>query len=110
MHDPLPKKMNKREADLTPKVVEKLKKLHKFRNWALEVKMVGNKLAEHQKKALKQVEDGRFTYKIPDQGMRNPFDVIHLGDADAIVCYIDGETRKVDCQVNGGVLEYNFKI
>ena len=110
MHDLLPKKMNKREAKLTPKLVEKLKKKHPFRNWVLEVKMVGNKLAEHQKKALRQVEDGKFTYKIPDLGQRNPFDVIHLGDADAIVCYIDGDTKKVACSVNGGALEYNFKL
>ena len=102
--------MNKREANLTPKLVEKLRKSHSCRNWALEVKMVGNKLSAHQKKALQQVEDGKFTYKIPDQGMRNPFDVIHLGDADAIVCYIDGEKKTAYCEVNGGVMDYNFKL
>lgn len=100
--------MNKKEANVTPKVVEKLLKRHQFRNWALEVKMKGGKVAPHQKKALRQVEDGKFTYKIPDQGMRNPFDVIHLGDADAIVCVVDG--KSVHCEVNGGVMEYDFRI
>lgn len=100
--------MNKREADLTPKLVEKLVKRHAHRNWALEVKMKGNKLSDHQKKALKQVEDGKFTYKIPDLGQRNPFDVIHLGDADVIVCYIDG--KSAHCDVNNGVWEYEFRL
>lgn len=100
--------MNKREADLTPKVVDKLKKFYKHRSFALEVKMKGNKVLPHQKKALKQVEDGKFTYKIPDLGQRNPFDVIHLGDAEAIVCVIDG--KNVTCDVNGGVFTHNFRI
>lgn len=83
-------------------------KRHAHRNWALEVKLVGGKLKDHQKKALKQVEDGKFIYKIPDMGQRNPFDYIYLGDADAIVCYVDG--RDVKCSVNGGVITYNFRI
>ena len=101
--------MNKREADVTPKVVAGFKKRHKgSRNWGMEVKMKGGKVADHQKKALKQVEDGTFTYKIPDQGMRNPFDVINLGDADAVVCFVDG--RQVSCEVNGGALKYDFRL
>ena len=100
--------MNKKEADLTPKVMEKLVKKHTHRNWALEVKMKGNVLEPHQKKALKQVENGKFTYKLPDMGRINPFDAIHLGDADAIVCVIDG--KQCHCKVNGGVIEYDFRL
>jgi hypothetical protein len=102
--------MNKREADLTPRVVEKLQKQHTHRNWALEVKMEGNKLEAHQKKALNQVENGKFVYKIPDMGRRNPFDVIYLGDADSVVCTIASNGRDCHCIVNGGVMEYNFRI
>lgn len=100
--------MNKREADLTPKVVERLQKRHPHRNWALEVKMKGNKVSPHQQKALDQVENGKFTYKLPDMGRINPFDVIHLGDADAIVCVIDD--KNCHCEVNGGVMEYDFHL
>jgi hypothetical protein len=100
--------MNKKEADLTPKVIEKLIKKHTHRNWALEVKMKGNKLEPHQKKALKQVEDGKFSYKLPDMGRINPFDAFYLGDADAIVCVIDG--KQCHCEVNGGVIEYDFRL
>ncbi len=79
-------------------MAEKLQKIHPCRNWALEVKIKGGKLKEHQIKALKQVEDGKFLYKIPDMGRRNPFDYVCLGDADAIVCTVEG--RDVACQVN----------
>lgn len=89
-------------------MAEKLRAKHTHRNWALEVKIKGNKVAPHQKAALKQVEDGKFLYKIPDMGQRNPFDYICLGDADAIVCVVDG--KNVACEVNGGIIKYNFKI
>ena len=104
----LPKKANRREAKVDSIVAEKLRKKHPHRNWGLEVKMKGNKVSAHQQKALRQVEDGKFMYKIPDQGARNPFDIIYLGDADAIVCTVDG--KSVHCIVNGGVMEYNFRI
>lgn len=104
----LPKKHNRLEASVDMKVAEKLRAIHTHRNWALEVKMKGGKLKDHQKKALKQVEDGKFVYKIPDQGARNPFDIVYLGDADAIVCVVDG--RDVECEVNGGVITRRFRI
>lgn len=107
MYD-LPKKHNRAEAAVDGKVAEKLRKKHPHRNFALEVKMKGGRLKAHQKKALQQVEDGEFLYKIPDMGRRNPFDVIYLGDADAIVCVVDG--KQVKCDVNGGVLTYNFRL
>lgn len=104
----LPKKMNRAEAKVDSKVAEKLRKKHPHRNWGLEVKMASGKLKDHQRKALKQVEDGKFLYKIPDMGARNPFDYIFLGDADAIVCVVNG--KDVECTVNGGVINYSFKI
>lgn len=100
--------MIKREADVTGAVVDKVKKIYGHRCFALEVKMKGGKFYDHQKKALRQVEDGKFTYKIPDMGKRNPFDVIHLGDAEAIYCVVDG--KNVVCEVNGGVMKHNFRI
>jgi len=104
----LPKKHDRAEAKVDTKVAEKLRKKHPHRNFGLEVKMKGGRLKKHQKNALKQVEDGTFLYKIPDQGARNPFDIIVLGDADAIVCVVDG--KNVTCDVNGGVLNYSFRV
>lgn len=105
----LPKAHNRTEAKVDSLVAERLTKIHKHKNWALEVKVAPNKLLPHQRAALKQVEDGRFKpYKIPDQGQRNPFDFIYIGDADAIVCTVDG--KNVHCEVNGGVAKYNFRI
>jgi len=104
----LPKKQNRAEAKVDTKVAEKLRQKHPHRNWGLEVKIKGGRLKKHQTAALKQVEDGTFLYKIPDQGARNPFDIVYLGDADAIVCVVDG--KNVTCDVNGGVLTYNFRL
>ena len=104
----LPKKINRAEAKVDGKVATKLAKLHPHHNWAMECKMKGGRLKDHQKKALKQVENGKFTYKIPDMGQRNPFDYIHLGDADAIVCVVDG--KDVHCDVNDGAFSYDFKV
>lgn len=102
--------MNRREADLDKKVAEAVAKKWGYKNWALEVKTHKGKLKSHQKKALKQVEDGKFLYKIPDQGRRNPMDYIRLGDADAIVCTIQENERDVKCVVNDGVHEFNIRI
>lgn len=101
--------MNRQEAKVDGLVAEKLRQKHTHRNWCLEVKMKGGKLADHQKKALRQVEDRKFKpYKLADLGQRMPFDYIYLGDADAIVCWVDG--KNVHCEVNGGVMEYDFRI
>ena len=102
--------MKRREADLDGKVAEAVRKKHPHPNWALEVKTATGKVKDHQKKALKQVENGKFLYKIPDMGQRNPFDYIRLGDADAIVCTIQENERDVKCVVNGGGFKYNVRI
>ena len=104
----LPKKVRRTEANVDSRVADKLRKLHTHRNWALEVKMKGGRLKDHQVVALKQVENGKFLYKLPDMGRRNPFDYVFLGDADAIVCVVDG--KDVQCDVNGGVMKHTFTI
>jgi hypothetical protein len=107
----LPKKVERTESSVDGKVAERLSKIHKHPNWALEVKIKGrekSKSSVHQKNALKQVEQGKFLYKIPDQGARNPFDYVKLGDADGIICMVDG--RDVECTVNSGVIKLKFRI
>ena len=105
----LPKKVKRTEADLDSKVAERLSSVYAHPNWALEVKLWNNKPVPHQVAALKQVEDGKFMYKIPDQGKRNPFDYIRLGDADAIVCTIQKNKRDVICVANRHH-EFSFRI
>lgn len=93
----LPKKYKRTEAKVDGPILEWLSKHHP-RSFALEVKIAGGVLLEHQDKALKQVSKGLFTHKIPDMGGKNPFDAFCLKDADAIVCVADG--KNVECSVN----------
>lgn len=107
----LPRKNKRLEAQYDSVVADLLAKKHTHRNWAMEAKLVGSRLLPHQKVALKQVENGKFKpYKIRDAGTQNPFDFFHLGDADAIVCYIDPIKKTAKCNVNSGVTVYNFKL
>ena len=73
----LPRKLNKREAKVTPKIMEWF-----FVNYpydvCVEVKVDKNKVKEHQQAALNAVKNGTFKWKIPDLGSRNPFDFIIL--------------------------------
>jgi len=105
----LPKKKERVEADLDSKVAERVRAIHPHRNWGLEVKLWNGKLKPHQEVALKQVENGKFLYKIPDMGKRNPFDYVFLGDADAIVCVIQKNKRDVVCTVND-CYDFNIRI
>ena len=90
-------------------VAMKLMKVHPHKCWAMECKIVGGKLKKHQSVALKQVENGKeLPQKIADMGRQNRYDYYYLGDADAIVCVVDG--KNVMCEVNSGVVTYNFKI
>ena len=79
----LPKKRKHKEADITPRVTKWF-----MENWTndcvLEIKVDGGKLKPHQEVALEQVSKGKFSYKPPDTGRRNPFDVVILKKADAI--------------------------
>lgn len=97
----LPKKHKNDERDLDRLVAERVRKVHKEKNWLLEVKMEGGRMKRHQTVAQKQVENGTFLYKPPDNGSKNPADYICLGDADAIVCIVAKNHKDVACKVNG---------
>lgn len=105
----LPKKLNRREADIQHAVATKLREKHRHRNWILEVKVKGGRQKAHQKTVQKQVENGKFLYKFADMGREMPGDYLCLDDADYILCTED-RSRNVTCLVNGGVIEYRFRI
>lgn len=104
----LPKKINRRESKVDGKVAQWLVKNHPCKNWLLEVKMKGGKLREHQESALRQVENGKFLWKPQDGQGRLPGDYIRLGDADAILCVVDG--KKVTCDINHGTFTHTFTL
>lgn len=106
----LPKLKNRREADIQLRVARKLILRHKHRNFLLEVKTAKGKQKPHQKVAQKQVENGTFLYKFADMGREVPGDYVYLGDADYILCSETKTKNQIVCQVNGGVLEYTFRI
>ncbi len=85
----LPKARKHKEADITPLVKEWFVKNYP-RSVALEIKVKGGRLKPHQAVALQQVQDGVFSFKIPDMGRLNPFDVFVLKDADAFEVWCDG--------------------
>ena len=94
----LPKKVKRKEADIDGKVAQFLYRHHP-RSFALEVKVDGGKVLDHQTKALRQVATDTFKpLKLPDMGRRNPFDYVVLKGADAILCIVD--KKKVNCVVN----------
>lgn len=80
----LPRQLDKKEADVTPRVLAWMEK-----NWpnsaGIEVKIEKGKLKDHQARALKKVDSGTFIHKLKDTGDRQPFDAILLKDADAVV-------------------------
>jgi hypothetical protein len=65
------------------------------RSCAIEVKVTGGKVRGHQALALAKVASGKFCYKIPDMGKKNPFDGFVLKDADAFVVTCEGKTCEV---------------
>ena len=91
----LPRKLNKREAKVTPLVIAWFKENYP-KSVALEIKVGKNKLLPHQKIALEQVQEGEFAWKIPDMGKRNPFDAFILKDADAFVVVCEGRDCKAE--------------
>ena len=62
------------------------------RSVAVEVKIKGNKPLQHQTEALRRVQGGTFSWKLPDMGQRNPFDFFMLKSADAFL--VTCEKRK----------------
>ena len=89
----LPRQLNKREAEVTPRVINWFEKNYP-RSVAVEIKVGKNKTKSHQDLALKEVQDGVFSYKIPDLGRKNPFDFFTLKNADAFVVTCNLEERE----------------
>lgn len=106
----LPKKIKRRESEIQLRVAEKLKLKHPHRNWILEVKTEKGIQKPHQKVAQKQIEKGTFLYKFADMGRQVPADYVFLGDSDYILCTETKVKNQITCEVNGGVIKYNFKI
>lgn len=103
----LPKKLNKKEAKITPAVLKWFEDHYPY-SCALEIKVGKNKVLDHQLIALKQVADGTFSYKIPDTGRRNPFDAVVLQNAKAFIITCDATSK--DCMavdVNGDWFKFN---
>lgn len=84
----LPKKYKRKEADITP-LVFKWFEANYPGTVAIEIKIKGNKVKDHQEIALHKVQDGSFAYKIPDTGRKNPFDGFVLKNAEAFVVTVD---------------------
>lgn len=80
----LPRQLDKKEANVTRRVMKWIAK-----NWprsaGIEIKIEDGKLADHQIESLQKVQRGKFVYKIPDMGRKNPFDAIFLKNADALI-------------------------
>jgi hypothetical protein len=91
---PLTKQYRRKEAQIDSKVISWFAD-----NWprscAIEVKVDGGEVLEHQAIALAKVSAGKFSYKIPDMGRKNPFDGFVLKDADAFVVTCKGRKCEV---------------
>ena len=91
---PLPKLLNKREAHYTPRVIKYFLKHHPETTMAVEVKYTKgttlpvSKIAPHQLQALRSVRQGAFHFKIPDMGVRNPFDFFILHAMPAYIAIV----------------------
>lgn len=90
----LPKKYNREEARITPRVIKWFVENYS-KSCVLEIKVGKNKILPHQKIALQQVQGGSFSWKIPDTGTKNPFDSFILKNADAFLVICTG----FKCQV-----------
>lgn len=104
----LPKKRARKEADVTPRVVKWFRENY-ANSVALEIKVGKNRALPHQRAALCAVQDGMFSYKIPDQGARNPFDAFVLYNADAfLVTCIGNKCTALSPDADG--LRIDFEI
>jgi hypothetical protein len=102
----LPKKYKRAESKIDGLVIKWFEDNY-HRSCALEIKIKGGKLKEHQKAALKKVHSGKFSHKMADMGRRNPFDAFVLIKADAIVVTCDG--RKCHA-VDGALNCFDFEV
>lgn len=102
----LPKKYNRKEAKIDGRVGQWILDNHP-KSCLYEVKMIGGRLADHQKKLIDSLgKTGKFQYKFPDGMRRTPLDGVVLKDADAILCWCD-EKGNCICEVNN---KYKFNI
>lgn len=84
----LPRVLKKKEADISPCVFKWFEQNYP-KSVAIEIKVKGGRTKPHQTIALKQVDAGVFSHKMPDMGRRNPFDGFMLKNADAYVVTCD---------------------
>lgn len=102
--DELPRKLNKKEASITPKVKRWFLDNYK-RPCAVEIKIKGRTPKPHQETSLIQASRGQFAYKPPDFGHQNPCDLIFLlgKNTDGILatCEKDGQKWRCLCEVYG---------
>lgn len=103
----MPKKIKRTEAKIDSLVIKWFEE-----NWhnscAVEVKIKGNKLLPHQKVALKQVANGKFSYKIPDMGNKICYDGFVLKNADAFI--VTCEDRICECVNIKNEKKFKIKI
>jgi len=90
----LPRQINKKEQDITPRILKWFRDNYK-KSFALEIKISNtdtlskSRVEKHQIQALQLVNSGIFVYKIRDTSrMQNPFDAFGLYGVDVwIVIY-----------------------
>lgn len=98
----LPKKIKKREAAVTPIILDWFRENHQG-SCAIEIKATEGRsipesaLAPHQKAALMEAAEGRLVHKISDAGrLRVPFDAFMLsGVPSYVVAAFLGPTDRV---------------
>ena len=91
----LPKKLNKREAKVTPRVLEWFRQNKTLSSCAIEIKATNKDtipekaLQPHQRRALLAAKNGGITHKIADNRTRLPFDAFYLKNAGAwvVACF-----------------------
>lgn len=106
----LPRKLNKREADITPKIMAWFRENYPY-DVCVELKIGNKEPKPHQMAALESIVKGSFSYKIPDMGRKNPFDfmVFHVRAVHAIWAQYYPEEKKLwfkDLTNDSEYLEY----
>lgn len=95
----LPKQYKRKEAKVDSLVLDWFRENYPY-SVAIEVKVGKNKALKHQEAALSQVQDGAFSFKIPDMGRLNPFDGFVLKGAHAYIVTCYGMTCDA-CRIDG---------
>lgn len=104
---PLTKQYNREESKFDGPVIDWFEENYPF-SCAIECKTKRGRLEPHQKITLDKVQNGKFGWKIPDMGRRNPFDGFTLKGAHAFVVVCEGKSchaSRIDDRY-----EFDFKI